>query len=221
MIDASTEMRIVVLISGSGSNLQALIDSYRSGALGGKICAVISNRPSVKGLERAAAARIPALTLDHTTFASREQFDQALQTLIDSYDPGLVLLAGFMRILTPAFTAHFRGRLINIHPSLLPRHPGLNTHERALAAGDREHGASVHFVTEELDGGPVILQGSVTVIDGEAASGLAQRVLHQEHRIYPQVAQWFCAGRLELIGNQAFFDGQALGPAGALINPSN
>lgn len=189
-------LRLVVLISGSGSNLQAIIDGCLDGKLDARVAAVISNRPGVRGLERAAKANIPGEVLDHTGFASREAFDEALMATIDRHRPELVILAGFMRILTPGFVRHYAGRMLNIHPSLLPRHQGLHTHRRALEAGEREHGASVHFVTEELDGGPVVLQASVPVLEEDDEERLAARVLAQEHRIYPAVIQWFSEGRL-------------------------
>ena len=191
-------LRLVVLISGSGSNLQAIIDACADGTIEGEVVAVISNRPDAYGLERARRAGIPAEVLDHTGFADREAFDRALIERIDAYQPDLVVLAGFMRILTPAFVQHYSGRLLNIHPSLLPDFQGLHTHRRALEAGRTVHGASVHFVTEELDGGPVILQAEVPVLPDDDEQTLAARVLEQEHRIYPTVIQWFAEGRLRL-----------------------
>jgi phosphoribosylglycinamide formyltransferase-1 len=191
---------VVVLISGSGSNLQALIDGAAEGRLPIDLRAVISNEPGAYGLKRAAAAGIPGQVLNHRGFPGRGAFDQALMALIDACQPELVVLAGFMRILTPAFVAHYRGRLLNIHPSLLPRHRGLHTHARALQAGDREHGASVHFVTDELDGGPLVLQVRVAVQPDDDPDTLAARVLRQEHRIYPQAVRWFAEGRLRLTG---------------------
>ncbi len=188
---------VVVLISGSGSNLQALIDGAQ-GDLPIRVRAVVSNEPDAFGLERARRAGIETRVLSHRDFPSREAYDEALGRLIEGFDPGLVVLAGFMRILTPAFVARFRGRMLNIHPSLLPKFRGLHTHQRALDAGESIHGASVHFVTEELDGGPVVLQARVPVEPGDDANGLAARVLKQEHRIYPQVVRWFAQDRLEL-----------------------
>ncbi len=200
---------VVALISGGGTNLQALIDAARDG-LPIDLRAVISNRPAAYGLTRARAAGIPAEVLDHRAFVDRAAFDRALMDLIDGYAPRLVVLAGFMRILTPAFVAHYRGRLLNIHPSLLPRHQGLDTHRRALAAGDREHGASVHFVTDELDGGPVIVQARVAVEPGDSESALAARVLAREHVIYPLAVRWFAEGRLALAGDRVRLDGRLL-----------
>lgn len=204
-------LNLVVLISGSGSNLQALIDAVQTGALPVRIRAVIANTPDAFGLERARRAGIEAQVLNHLDYPDRATFDAALMGLIDRFAPGLVVLAGFMRILTPGFVAHYQGRLLNIHPSLLPKYPGLHTHERVLAAGDRDHGATVHFVTEELDGGPAILQARVPVQPGDNASHLAARVLTQEHRIYPQVVRWFAQARL-LLGDDGWprFDGQPL-----------
>ncbi|WP_299771906.1 phosphoribosylglycinamide formyltransferase [uncultured Pseudoteredinibacter sp.] len=213
--------RIVVLISGSGSNLQAMIDCQQANALGGEIVAVISNRPAVKGLERADAAGIEALCLDHKGFADRETFDQALQAKIDEYQPDLVVLAGFMRILTPAFTEHYLGRMINIHPSLLPKHQGLNTHQRAIDAGDAQHGATVHFVTAELDGGPAIVQVAVDIEADDSAESLAKKVQYQEHYMFPIAVQWFCEGRLRLHkenkNHVSLFNGEPLPISGRLI----
>ncbi|OEC44900.1 phosphoribosylglycinamide formyltransferase [Pseudomonas sp. 1D4] len=205
---------VVVLISGSGSNLQALIDSTTSAGHPARIRAVISNRADAYGLERARQAGIETRVLDHREFDGREAFDQALAALIDSFSPQLVVLAGFMRILTPGFVRHYTGRLLNIHPSLLPRHKGLHTHQRALEAGDAEHGCSVHFVTEELDGGPLVVQAVIPVESGDSPDTLAQRVHAEEHRIYPLAVRWFAEGRLRLGENGALLDGQALPPTG-------
>lgn len=209
MHEANRLLPVVVLISGGGTNLQAIIDAAQQG-LPIEIRAVISNRPDAYGLERARRAGIPTEVLDHRDFPDRESFDRALARRIDSYQPELVLLAGFMRILTPEFVHHYAGRMFNIHPSLLPRHQGLDTHQRALEAGDTEHGASIHFVTEELDGGPVILQARVPVKGGDTPDVLAARVLEQEHRIYPLAVKWFAEGRLALEGDQVLFDGRPL-----------
>ena len=188
-MSAAQRSRLVVLISGGGSNLQAFIDAAADPAYPCEVVAVISNRAGVFGLERAARAGIPAEVLDHTAFASRDAFDAALADRIDAYAPDLVILAGFMRILTPGFVTRYAGRLLNIHPSLLPKYPGLHTHQRAIDAGDAEAGATVHLVTEELDGGPVILQARVQVLPGDTADTLAARVLVEEHRIYPEAAR--------------------------------
>lgn len=194
----SEKLRLVVLISGGGSNLQAIMDSCSSGAIDGEVVAVISNRADAYGLKRAQRAGIATEVLDHHAYPGREAFDQALAERIDQYRPDLVILAGFMRILTPEFVHHYAGRMLNIHPSLLPHFQGLHTHRRALEADHAVHGASVHFVTEELDGGPVVLQAEVPVLSGDDESRLAARVLEQEHRIYPTVIQWFAEGRLRI-----------------------
>lgn len=209
-MNAVHHTRLVVLISGRGSNLQAILDQAVNGELPVEVAAVISNRPGVHGLERARQAGVPALELDHQQFADRPEFEAALIALIDRYQPDLVVLAGFMRVLTADFTERYRGRLLNIHPSLLPKFRGLHTHERAIAAGETQHGASIHFVTDELDGGPLIVQAQVPVLPGDDADTLAARVLEQEHRLYPQAIRWFAAGRLRLEGKQVLFDGQPL-----------
>jgi len=201
---------IVVLVSGGGSNLQAIIDAIDRGELPARIQAVISNRPEVFALERAARAGIPTEVLDHTAYGTREDYDQALMAAIDRHHPALVVLAGFMRILTPEFVHHYHGRLLNIHPSLLPRHRGLDTHRRALEAGDSEHGATVHFVTAELDGGPRIIQARVPVHPDDTPESLAARVLEKEHRIYPLAIRWFAEGRLRQEHDQALLDGRPL-----------
>ena len=201
---------VVVLISGNGSNLQALIDTFNSDDAPARICAVISNRPQAYGLERAQRAGIPTHVIDHQRYSDRPDFEQALQTVIDDYHPGLVVLAGFMRILTERFVNHYLGRMVNIHPSLLPNFQGLDTHQRALDSGLAQHGASVHFVTPELDGGPVIMRAPVTIKPGDDAQTLAARVLREEHRIYPEVVRLFAGGRVRLDDNQALLDGIAV-----------
>ncbi len=206
--------RLCVLISGNGSNLQAMIDSIEAAQLQAEIVAVISNRPGVFGLERAVKAGIPAHCLDHKDFSDRDEFDAKLQSLIDSFSPDGVVLAGFMRILTPEFVEHFSGKLLNIHPSLLPKYKGLHTHQRAIDNGDKEHGVSVHFVTPELDGGPVIIQSRVPVFEDDTADELAERVQEQERRIYPLVLKWFVAGRLTMKDNKAVLDDKILPPEG-------
>lgn len=208
------DCRIAVLISGSGSNLQAVIDACASGYVPARLCAVISNRADAFGLERARRADIATAVVDHRDFDHRKAFDAQLAATLEEHRPDLVLLAGFMRILTPGFVQHFRGRLLNIHPSLLPKYPGLHTHQRALDNGDTEAGATVHFVTEELDGGPAILQAPVPILPGDDAATLARRVLAQEHRIYPRAARWFAQGRLRLEGDRACLDGTPLPPTG-------
>jgi phosphoribosylglycinamide formyltransferase-1 len=202
----NSRLDVVVLISGNGSNLQALIDRSKHPDCGYRIAAVISNRPDAFGLERAAKAGIERHCLQHTQFDERAAFDRMLQLKIDDYKPALVVLAGFMRILTPEFVQHYHGRLLNIHPSLLPQYTGLNTHERAIAAGERVHGASVHFVTKELDGGPVILQSRVPVLTNDTARTLAARVHTQEHIICPLVVEWYARGRLRMRGDDILFD---------------
>ncbi|MEI2741786.1 MAG: phosphoribosylglycinamide formyltransferase [Candidatus Competibacter sp.] len=209
-MNEARKIRLVVLISGRGSNLQAILDQSASGELPVDIAAVISNRPGVQGLERARRAGVPALELDHKAFSDRPGFEAALVELIDRHQPDLVVLAGFMRVLTPSFTDHYRGRLLNIHPSLLPKFRGLHTHERAIAAGETEHGASIHFVTAELDGGPIIVQARVPVLPGDDPDTLGARVLEQEHRLYPQAIRWFAQGRLGLEGERVRFDGRPL-----------
>lgn len=207
---------VVVLISGSGSNLQALIDSQGAGNPA-SIRAVISNRADAYGLVRAQNAGIATAVLDHKAFEGREAFDAALIEAIDAYRPDLVVLAGFMRILTPGFVRHYAGRLLNIHPSLLPRYKGLHTHQRALEAGDAEHGCSVHFVTEELDGGPLVVQAVVPVRAGDTAETLASRVQIGEHHIYPLAVRWFAEGRLRLGPQGAELDGAPLPASGQQI----
>ena len=207
---------VVVLISGSGSNLQALIDSLGADNPA-RIGAVISNRADAYGLTRAQNAGIATAVLDHQAFDGREAFDAALIDAIDAYRPDLVVLAGFMRILTPAFVQHYHGRLLNIHPSLLPKYKGLHTHQRALADGEAEHGCSVHFVTEELDGGPLIVQAVVPVQPGDTAEQLASRVHIGEHHIYPLAVRWFAEGRLRLGAQGAELDGTPLPACGRQI----
>ena len=205
---------IVVLISGSGSNLQAIIDACSSGFIPGKISAVIANKANAYGLVRASDAGITTQVLSHKTYASRDHYDEALIDAIDQHQPDLVVLAGFMRILTPAFVQHYAGRLLNIHPSLLPKYQGLNTHQRAIDAGDTEHGCSVHFVTEQLDGGPVVLQAKVPLFSDDDVAALSGRVHEQEHRIYPLVVRWFCQNRLQQQADQAWLDGNILAANG-------
>ncbi|WP_443218156.1 phosphoribosylglycinamide formyltransferase [Pseudomonas sp. Gutcm_11s] len=211
------DCNVVVLISGSGSNLQALIDSIANDGNPARIAAVISNRADAYGLERAKQAGIATQVLDHKQFDGREAFDAALVEAIDGFDPQLVVLAGFMRILSGGFVRHYEGRLLNIHPSLLPKYKGLHTHQRALEAGDSEHGCSVHFVTEELDGGPLVVQAVVPVESGDTPESLAQRVHSQEHHIYPLAMRWFAEGRLKLGETGAQLDGTALPATGHLI----
>ena len=207
-MSGSEPTRITVLVSGRGSNLAALIEAARAGALdGGAIVRVISNRPQAAGLARAAEAGIATTVVDHRAYPSRDAFDAALRDAIDADRPNLVVLAGFMRVLGAPFVRHYEGRMLNIHPSLLPAFPGLDTHQRALDAGVSRHGCSVHFVSAEVDGGPVVAQAEVAVQPGDDAARLATRVLEQEHRLLPEVVRWFCAGRLTLADGRAQFDG--------------
>ncbi|MCU7798911.1 MAG: phosphoribosylglycinamide formyltransferase [gamma proteobacterium symbiont of Lucinoma myriamae] len=201
---------IVVLISGGGSNLQSIIDRIADKTLNARLCAVISNKADAYGIERAKKANIPTEIIDHKQYDSRESFDAELTQCIEKYQPQLIILAGFMRILTDDFVNHFYGRMINIHPSLLPKYRGIHTHQRALEAGDNTHGLSIHYVSAELDGGPIILQKSVDILDNDTEESLAQRVLVQEHIAYPQVIQWFTEGRLQLTDNQVMMDGKPL-----------
>ena len=217
-MSTQTTCNVVVLISGSGTNLQALIDQAQSNELPVNISAVISNRPSAFGLERAKQAGITAETLDHKAFESRESFDQALMQLIDGFKPDLVVLAGFMRILTPEFTNHYLGRMLNIHPSLLPKYQGLHTHQRALDAGDDRHGVTVHFVTAELDGGPNAIQAMVPIKTDDDADSLSGRVQVQEHIIYPLAVKWFAEGRLTMDASRSLLDGEPLPASGYLID---
>ncbi|KAF1071451.1 MAG: Phosphoribosylglycinamide formyltransferase [Pseudomonas citronellolis] len=210
----SRSCNVVVLISGSGSNLQALIDSLAGEPSPASIRAVISNRADAFGLQRAEQAGIQTRSLDHKAFADRESFDAELIRLIDGFDADLVILAGFMRILSAGFVRHYHGRLLNIHPSLLPKYKGLDTHRRALQAGDREHGCSVHFVTEELDGGPLVLQAAIPVESDDTPEALARRVHEQEHLIYPLAMHWFAEGRLRLGEQDAMLDGETLPATG-------
>jgi phosphoribosylglycinamide formyltransferase-1 len=202
--------KIAVLISGNGSNLQAIIDDQTKTSDLYEIALVISNRPDAYGLERAKKAGIATLCIDHTDYASREEFDTQMQLQLDQAEIDLVVLAGFMRILTQGFTQHFLGKMLNIHPSLLPKYTGLHTHKRALEAGDTEHGLSIHFVTPELDGGPVILQAKVAIESDETEQSLQQKVHQQEHIAYPLVVRWFCEERIQLVDNRVVYFGQQL-----------
>ena len=205
---------IVVLISGNGSNLQAIIDACKVNKIKGTVRAVFSNKADAFGLERAREAGIPTHVLSANDFANRDAFDKQLIAEIDNYTPDVVVLAGFMRILSPTFVEHYAEKLLNIHPSLLPKYPGLHTHRQALENGDKEHGTSVHFVTDELDGGPVILQARVPVFAGDTEDDVTARVQTQEHAIYPLVISWFVDGRLKMRDNAAWLDGKRLPPQG-------
>ncbi len=201
------KLKLIVLISGRGSNLKAIVEQADPLI---DLQLVISNRPQAEGLIWAHQKGIPTAVIDHSQYPNRDTFDQALQTKIDHCQPDLIALAGFMRILSPQFVSHYRGRLINIHPSLLPAFKGLHTHQRVLEAKQREHGATVHFVTEELDGGPIILQAKVPVLPEDTEEQLATRVLQQEHRIYPQAIHWFAEGKIQLRGNQVWIANQSI-----------
>lgn len=210
---------IVILISGRGSNMEALLAAVASGALPVRVAAVLSNRADASGLQTAAAQGVPTAVLDHRAFPDRAAFDAALADVIDGYSPDLVVLAGFMRILSEAFVRRFSGRLLNIHPSLLPAFPGLHTHRRALDEGVRIHGCTVHFVTPALDHGPVVIQAAVPVLDGDDEAALAARVLTQEHRVYPLAVRWFAEGRLRLEGGRVVLDAAQEG-CGVLLAPT-
>jgi phosphoribosylglycinamide formyltransferase-1 len=202
--------RITVLVSGRGSNLGALLAAEGAGTLSGTVSAVISNRPEAAGLATATAHGIATAVVDHRRFGDRDAFDAALATAIDASEPDLVLLAGFMRILGPAFVRRYQGRMLNIHPSLLPAYPGLHTHRRALEDGVRIHGCTVHFVTPDLDHGPIVIQAAVPVHAADDEATLAARVLAAEHRIYPAAARAFCEGRLVIEGRRVRVMGEAI-----------
>jgi phosphoribosylglycinamide formyltransferase-1 len=209
------DKKIVILISGRGSNMEAVLDAR----LPAQVAAVISSNPQARGLRTARERGIAAAVVDNHDFPDRAAFDTALAAEIDRHRPDLVVLAGFMRILTPSFIEHYRGRIMNIHPSLLPAFPGLDTHRRALEAGVRIHGCTVHFVTPALDSGPIIVQAAVPVQPGDTEERLAARVLAEEHRIYPQAIRWFCDGRLQLGRNGVVTLDAARAGDGALASP--
>ena len=210
--------RLVILISGTGSNMLALVEACRRGDLDATVAGVISNRPDAAGVQHARDRDIPALVVDHKEFSDRLAFDKAMMDAIDEFAPDLVVLAGFMRILTPEFVRHYQGRLLNIHPSLLPLYPGLHTHQRAIDAGDSIHGVSVHFVTEELDGGPVVAQAVVSVTADDSANSLKDKVHAQEHVLYPIVVKWFVEGRLRLTSKGVTLDGKELPASGLRLD---
>jgi len=210
MNQPATRPSAAILISGGGTNLQAFIDATQAGELDIDIGVVLSNKAAAAGLDRARTADINVECVEHRDFPEREAFDAALVSVLDRYQPDVVVLAGFMRILTPVFIDHFAGRIFNIHPSLLPKYPGLDTHQRAIDAGDQWHGSTVHFATEELDGGPRVIQGRVPVLGDDTAATLAARVLEVEHRIYPQAISLFAEGRLEYRQGDAWLDGRRL-----------
>lgn len=202
--------RTAILISGSGTNLQAFIDAVARGDVALDIRLVFSNVESAYGLQRAQQAGIPALALSHGHFDDRESFDRAVAAKLDAVDPELIILAGFMRILSPWFVRRYAGRILNIHPALLPLYPGLNTHQRAIDAGDHWHGSTVHFVTEELDGGPRVLAGRLRIENGDDAASLNRRIQAIEHRIYPKAADWVATGRVRCNGGAVLLDDQPL-----------
>lgn len=209
-ISPASPLPIVILISGYGSNLQAIIDAAHNGELPVEIRGAISNRPNAYGLLRAREAGIPTRIINNAAYTNRASFDHALHAAIDSFQPALVVLAGFMRILGPDLINRYQGRMMNIHPSLLPAYTGLNTHQRVLDAREKEHGASVHFVTDELDSGPVIIQARIKVTPDDNASSLATKVQTLEHRIYPLAIKWFAEGRVELTDNKILMDKKPL-----------
>ncbi|MDH3693242.1 MAG: phosphoribosylglycinamide formyltransferase [Gammaproteobacteria bacterium] len=211
-------LRIVILISGSGTNLQKIIDSIAQDEIDAAIAVVISNRADVYGLERARNAGIATQVLDHKEFDTRQAYDAALRQLIDDYDPGLVVLAGFMRILTTEFVEYYRDRLINIHPALLPHYKGLDTHHRVLDDGARQHGASAHFVTPDLDSGPVIIQRGFTVNPDDTVKTLEQRVHEIEYEIYPRAIRWFAQNRLSIENDRVLLDGELKSEQGIVDN---
>ena len=200
--------RMAILISGSGTNLQAFIDAVQDRDLGLDLSIVFSNDPNAFGLERAEKANIATACIQHADYTDRALFDQAVIAELDRFEPDLLVLAGFMRILSAEFVAHYRGRILNIHPALLPLYRGLNTHQRALDAGDKWHGSTVHFVTEKLDSGPRILQGRLAVVPGESAQKLALRVQAVEHKIYPQAAAWVGSGKVQYRDGRSWIDGE-------------
>ncbi|MBT5489708.1 MAG: phosphoribosylglycinamide formyltransferase [Halieaceae bacterium] len=208
--------RIVVLLSGRGSNFQSLLNASLTGDLAGSIALVISNRPHAGGLTIANNANIDTALIDHQAYATRDAFDADLAGVIDSVSPDLIVLAGFMRILTQGFVSQFAGRLLNIHPSLLPLYPGLNTHQRALDNRDTHAGATVHYVTGELDGGPSVIQARVPIEPGDTKDQLADRILRVEHQIYPQAVNWHLSGRLLLKNGVLFKDSVPLPATGEL-----
>jgi phosphoribosylglycinamide formyltransferase 1 len=212
------KLPIVVLISGTGSNLQAIIQAVTNG-LPAKICAVISNQSSAYGLQRAIQADIPTHVVSHEKYPTRLDFEAALRAQIDAYQPSLLVLAGFMRKLTPEFVHHYWGKLINIHPSLLPNHPGLNTHQRVLAAKDTYHGATLHFVTDEIDQGPIICSAKIAVLPKDDPVTLQKKILEIEHRLYPEVLAWFAAGKIKLVEKGVLFEQELLPPQGKDLSP--
>lgn len=215
MTDTATKPRLAILISGRGSNMQSIVNACNNEQINADICCVLSNKNSAMGLKFAKSNGIETRTVSHRDYPEREFFDRELIQALTPFSPDFIILAGFMRILTPVFINHYENRILNIHPSLLPKYPGLHTHDRALEAGDREHGASVHFVTNELDSGPVIIQGTVDVEAGDTPDTLATRVLGSEHVIYPQAVEWLAEGLISTDGKHCFYKGSAM------IKPAN
>lgn len=215
-MSSTPEKRISILISGRGSNMEAFLNAERHGALSGRVVRVISNRPEAAGLATASKAEVATTVVDHTAYESREAFDTALVEAVNQDNPDVVVLAGFMRILTPVFIDAFLGKLVNIHPSLLPKYPGLNTHQRAIDNGDKEAGATVHYVTNELDGGPPILQVTVPIETGDDAASLAARILAFEHIIFPEAVNWHLQERLVQEVDGTYLDGNKLPSTGTL-----
>ena len=213
-LTVSNNKRVVILISGSGTNMLNIAEQCAQERVAGEVVAVISNKADAGGLTKAAELGLETAVLAHNDFDSREAYDQALAELVERFQPDVVVLAGFMRILTAEFAQQFQGRILNVHPSLLPEYKGLHTHQRALENGDSEHGVSIHFVTEELDVGPVVLQAKIPIFDGDTIDDLQERVHEQEYRIYPLVVNWLCTERLRLTAAGAELDGQLLGPSG-------
>lgn len=204
------KQRIVVLISGSGSNLQAIMDACASEQIEGSVVGVISNKADAYGLTRAGNVGIETKTLNHKAFSSREEFDAQLAEEVDAFEPDYIVLAGFMRILTDQFVQRYLGKMVNIHPSLLPKYKGLHTHQRAIDAGDSTHGASVHFVTPALDDGPVLVQGAVSIDADDDADSLQHKVHKIEHIIYPVAMQWLCSGKVKMANGRVYLNNELL-----------
>lgn len=216
--EAPTRPQVVILISGSGSNMVTIVDEIRDGKIDADIAAVICNEPEAAGIQKARDRDIPVTVIDHRQFTSRDEFDLGLMRAIEEAEADLVVLAGFMRILTPDFVRRYEGRMLNIHPSLLPKYQGLHTHKRAIDAGDSHHGVTVHFVTEVLDDGPNVIQAVVPVLDGDDVTSLQKRVQLQEHVIYPIAVKWFVEGRLTMQNGKACLDNTPLPSSGVKLD---